>query len=65
MFEYTILVINLMREGKLYSLCNEQRNVFETVAAVYSALFLSFMLTYIEGKHNITKMDELNTRLER
>lgn len=61
MFEFTVLVINLMREGKLYQLCNESHNVLETVARVYSCLFLHFMVTYIEGKHNITKMDELNT----
>lgn len=60
MFEYTLLALNLMREGKLYSLCNENKNVYETVAYVYSALFLNFMCAYIEGQHNITHMNDLN-----
>ena len=49
MFEFTILCIHLMREGKLYSLCNESNNVYETVADVYCALFLNFVSTYISG----------------
>jgi hypothetical protein len=65
MFEFTILVIHLMREGKLYSLCNENNNVFETVAHVYCSLFLNFIFTYIEGKHNITHMNDLNVKLEK
>ena len=65
MFEFTLLTINLMREGKLYAFCNETGNVFENVAAVYSCLFLNFMCTYIEHKHNITKMDELNNQIEK
>ena len=60
MFEFTILVINLMREGKLYSLCNENNEVFDTVANIYSSLFLKFVCTYIEGKHTIIKMHDLN-----
>jgi hypothetical protein len=49
MFEYTLIVIRLMREGRLYALCNEKDNVFEVVTEVYSCLFLKFMSTYISG----------------
>lgn len=54
-----------MREGKLYSLCNENNNVFEVVADIYCSLFLYFINTYISEGHNITKMDELNKALEK
>lgn len=65
MFEFSVLVIGLMREGKLYSLCNEKKEVMETVAHVYSSLFMHFVCTYIEKKMNITHMNELNTEIER
>lgn len=65
MFEFTILIINLMREGKLYNLCNEKGNIFEVTSEVYSCLFLKFMATYIEGRNDITKMHELNVALEK
>lgn len=61
MFEYTILVMVLMREGKLYALCNREDDVLETLSYVYSALFLKFMCTYIEGGYTIIHMNELNS----
>ena len=64
MFEYTILVLRLMREGRLYGLCNHNGNVLETSNQVYVSLFLRFMLTYIEGNHTLISMNDLNTQLE-
>jgi hypothetical protein len=65
MFEFSVLTIGLMREGRLYSLCNESRDVMETVAHVHSSLFIHFACTYIERKMNITHMNELNNEIEK
>jgi len=65
MFEFTIIVIRLMREGKLYTLCNASGNVFDTLNIVYSCLFHLFISTYMEGNHNITHMNDLNTNIEK
>lgn len=65
MFEFTLIVLRLLREGKLYAMCNERESVFDTTSEVYSCLFMKFMTTYIEGRHDITKMDELNKELDR
>lgn len=40
-------------------------NVFETVAKVYCCVFLAFMISYIEGGHNIVKMNDLNNEIEK
>ena len=65
MFEFSVLVISLMREGRLYNLCNDNRDVMETVGYIYTSLFLHFVCTYIENKMNITHMNELNILIER
>ena len=54
-----------MREGKLYTLCNASGNVFDTLNIVYSCLFHLFISTYMEGNHNITHMNDLNTNIEK
>ena len=65
MFEFSVLVLGLMREGRLYNLCNDSHDVMETVGYVFSSLFLHFVYTYIENKMNITHMNELNNQIER
>lgn len=65
MFEFTIIVIRLMREGRLYALCNASGNVFDTLNIVYSCLFQLFIHNYIKGNHNITHMNDLNTNIEK
>ena len=65
MFEFSVLVISMMREGRLYTLCNDNRDVMDTVSYVFSSLFLHFVCTYIENKMNITHMNELNILIER
>ena len=65
MFEFSLLTLTLMREGILYSLCNENNNVLETINRVFSSIFLAFMSMYIEGQHNILKMNDLNILIEK
>lgn len=61
MFEFSVLILKLLREGKIFSICNQEKNVYDTVCSIYSALFLRFIVRYVENSSNITKMDELNT----
>lgn len=65
MFEFTILTLQLMREGKLYGICNENGNVFETVSNLYSCLFIKFIITYIEGGYGIKQMGDLKATFEK
>lgn len=65
MLEFTVVTLQLMREGKLYLLCNEKGNVFETIADVYNSLVLKFMVSYIEEGCNIRGLADLKQNMEK
>lgn len=64
LFEFTILILKLLREGCLFGLCNRHNSVGQTLLDVYCALAVVFAQRYIGRKLNITNIHELSTEIE-
>ena len=47
LFEFTTLLLKLLREGRLFSICNRHNSVIKTLSEVYSALVIVFAQRYI------------------
>ena len=64
MFEYTSLVLQLMRNQKLNILCNKFNSVFDACNRAYSCLFILFAKQYIKGNCSIMDMDSLSKKMK-
>ena len=60
MFEFTVVILDLMRKGKLYNWCNLEKNVWSVVNKAYIAMFLKFMIDYIEDNGDITTINKIS-----
>ena len=60
LFEFTIVCMDLLRKGKLYSWCNKKKNVWEVMNEAYIGMFFKFMIAYIEQSGDITTINEIS-----
>lgn len=58
MFEFTVLILTLMRNQKLYRECNAH-GVFNACNRMYCAAFLRFSVIYIETGASIRNVFEI------
>jgi hypothetical protein len=64
MFTFSTLCLILLRTGKLYPWCNEERKVVEVVNTAYKGLFLKFAFRYISESHDIKTINNLSQEIE-
>jgi xanthine/uracil permease len=60
MFEFTVVILDLMRKGKLYNWCNLDKSVWTVVNKAYISMFLKFMIDYIEENGDITTINKIS-----
>ena len=64
MFTFSTLCLILLRTGKLYPWCNQEKNVVDVVNTAYRGLFLKFAFRYISESHDIKTINELSQEIE-
>jgi hypothetical protein len=64
MFEFTSIVLQLIRTKKMFPLCNQTGNVFKASEIAYSCFFISFCLTYVSQRMNIRDMDSVSKQMK-
>ncbi|TNV83252.1 hypothetical protein FGO68_gene6928 [Halteria grandinella] len=63
-FEFTTLILKLLREGKLFSLCNKHNSVIQTCATLYCCLVLYFNHRYMTEGFTLMTMHELSSQID-
>ena len=56
-------VLDMLRSGELYPLCNQKNRVFEAVNMTYCAMVIAFAKKYIEGKCIIVDINAINKEI--
>ncbi|CAI2386630.1 unnamed protein product [Moneuplotes crassus] len=63
-FEFTTLVLNVLRSGKINKTCNQKGSIDGICNELYSACIWIFMTKYIKTQANIRHMNDLNKEVE-
>ena len=63
-FEFTVLLLRLLREGRLFPLCNREGSVLTVIFNLFNAVVIFFADIYIKHAYNITHMHTVGAIIE-
>ena len=63
MFEFSVMILKLLRLGKLTAWCNQEKDVWTVANRAYSATFFKFIHQYIVESHDISTLAHVNSQI--
>ena len=63
MFEFSVMILKLLRQGKLIAWCNQEKDVWAVANQAFSAIFFKFIHQYILESHDISTLAHVNTQI--
>ena len=63
MFEFSVMILKLLRLGKLTAWCNQEKDVWTVANRAYSATFFKFIHQYIVDSHDISTLAHVNSQI--
>ena len=63
MFEFSVIILKLLRQGKLTAWCNSEKDVWNVANQAFSATFFMFIHQYIIESHDISTLAHVNAQI--